>query len=149
LNPAGGDQVYLFDHKLLPVWQQPIKGEVALVQGGDVDGDRQAEVVVLSTTGELFLLEGNGRQVWRQLVSAAEQGGTKPIPGQLLVQDLEGDGLAEIVVWLQDTLYAFDGQAHQLWQQQLGISYPQEAGRPSGLPESDGQTQGSEFSVSL
>lgn len=121
-SPTGGSEVYLLAENAKLVWQKSIEGEVALVQAGDVDGDGLAEIIALNDSWNLFLLEGNGQQVWQQPVLAADQVAAKPTLGQLLIQDLDGDGHAEIIVLAPTAIYTFDGQNRQLWQQPLGLA---------------------------
>ncbi|MCK6624140.1 MAG: FG-GAP-like repeat-containing protein [Anaerolineae bacterium] len=127
-SPMGGHDVYALDvlnvsqEAFISAWQQRIEGEVGLVRAGDVDGDGLAEVVVLTTTWDLLLLENNGHPVWQQpgLVTGSSPAG--PGPGQLLLQDLDGDGRAEIIILVGATVYAFDGTGRQLWQQSLSLA---------------------------
>ncbi|NJN99882.1 MAG: hypothetical protein HC875_40150, partial [Anaerolineales bacterium] len=127
-----GNLVYVMDSDLSPVWQQAIEGEVRLVQGGDVDGDGLAEIVVLSTSWELFLWENDGQQVWhnQNLTGLTDLSGlTPPMPGQLLVHDLNGDGQSEIIVLTPGAagIQVFKGDGSQLWQQPLGLVTDQDA----------------------
>ncbi|MCB0167380.1 MAG: VCBS repeat-containing protein [Anaerolineae bacterium] len=121
-SPAGGSQISVLDDTGHRVWQKDIDGEVGLVQVGDVDGDGQAEVVVLNTTWEMFLFDNKGNPIWQQPAISAQNITAKPEPGQLLVQDLDGDGRMEIVVIAAapaTVAHVFDGQGNQLWQHPL------------------------------
>jgi hypothetical protein len=121
-SPAGGSELYLLEENVKIVWQRSIEGEVVMAQAGDVDGDGLAEVIALNDSWNLFLLEGNGQQVWQQPVLAAGQAITEPKFGQLLIQDLDGNGQAEVIVLASTTIYTFDGQGRRLWQQPLSLS---------------------------
>jgi len=126
-SPTSGRKVYLFEDDGRQAWQQDINGEVGLVQGGDVDGDGQAEIVVLTTAWELFLLDGDGRQIWSAHPIAVGDEPDKPAPGQLMVYDLNGDNRAEIVVVTPApaaTVYVFDGAGRPVWQRSLEYLAP-------------------------
>jgi outer membrane protein assembly factor BamB len=119
---AGDRIVYVLEDDLMPLWTQPIEAEVGLVQGGDVDGDGQAEVVVLGTAWDLFLLESDGSQVWHSVSLSRPNALRDPVPGQLIVHDLDGDDEMEIVVVTPGPLAAvrvFDGDGHEVWKQSL------------------------------
>jgi hypothetical protein len=121
---ADSDVVYVFDVDRRLVWQQGIEGGVGLVQGGDVDGDGQPEVVVLGAGWDLFLLESDGSQVWHNLVLSIENSPIQPVPGQLVVHDLDGDGRAEIVVAAPEaevSLHVFNGEGHHVWDHPLSF----------------------------
>lgn len=127
-NPAGGHTVYVFENNMDLVWQKDIEDEVGLVQGGDMDGDGLAEVVVLSTSWDLLLMDGDGSQVWRNETISVENAPYAPIAGQLLVRDLNSDDQVEIVVLSPApaaAVHVFDGMGRQLWQTPLeAISTP-------------------------
>jgi hypothetical protein len=122
---AGGNQVYVLNKDLQPIWQQSIDGQVGLVQGGDVDGDGQAEIAVLSASWDLFLLESDGQQVWRNqnLTGLTDLSGlVLPAPGQMIGSDLDGDGQSEIIVLTPGAaaVHVFKGGGSPLWQHPLG-----------------------------
>lgn len=124
-GPAGGREVSVFKGDGSLVWQTRITDEVGLAQGGDVDGDGQAEVAVLSATWELFLLESDGRLLWRHQIIPAPAHPVKPIPGQLVVHDLDGDKQAEIVVLNPApaaTIHVFNGAGNQVWQHPMEMA---------------------------
>ncbi|MCQ3980322.1 MAG: hypothetical protein DPW09_43475, partial [Anaerolineae bacterium] len=138
---AGGNQVYILNENMRAVWQQPIEGEVRLVQGGDVDGDGKAEIVVLSASWGLFLLESDGQQVWhhQNLTGLADLSGlAPPTPGQLLVQDLDGDGQGEIIVLVLAGVHVFNGDGSQIWQYPLTSSPDQGASDQTGTVSETG-----------
>ena len=73
----GSPGVYVVDDvddEFKVAWTKPVEGEMYLAQGGDVDGDGQAEVVVLNNSWGLFLLESDGSQVWGTESLSAENG---------------------------------------------------------------------------
>ncbi|MCQ3979519.1 MAG: hypothetical protein DPW09_39375, partial [Anaerolineae bacterium] len=118
---VGGNLVYVLNDDFSWVWQQPIEGEVRLVQGGDVDGDGLAEIVALSASWDLFFLESDGRQVWHHEMSV-ENDASPPLPGQLMIRDLEGDGRMEIIVLAPAGVHVFKGDGSQVWQHPLSLA---------------------------
>jgi hypothetical protein len=119
---AGDSVVYVLRGDLSPLWTQHIQADVSLVQGGDVDGDGQPEVVVLGSAWDLLLLESDGSQVWHSASLSRANVPRDPVPGQLIVHDLDGDDQAEIVVVTPPPLAAvhvFDGDGHKVWKQFL------------------------------
>lgn len=131
----GDDTVYVlrgtnFDK----VWQQPLDSQVGLVQAGDLDGDGQAEVVALTTRWQIMLLSSQGRLLGPGTVVAETVPPVEPVPGQLLVDDLNGDGRAEILVLTPGstpTLSAFGGDGRRLWRHRLA---PNGATDPANRP---------------
>jgi len=119
-SPAGSPNVAVWEENSRDqVWQKRLEDGVGLVRGGDFDGDGQAELFVLTTGWNLLLLAGSGDLLWEQPVLSGSQRAPAPGPGQLLLQDLDGDGRPEIIVLATGTVYAFSGAGHRLWQQQL------------------------------
>jgi outer membrane protein assembly factor BamB len=121
---ADSDVVSVFDGYRRLVWQQGIRRGVGLVQGGDVDGDGQPEVVVLGAEWDLFLLEGDGSQVWHNPALSDETISAGPVPGQLFVHDLDGDGRMEILVMAPEpgaALHVFNGDGHHVWDHLLSF----------------------------
>ncbi len=103
-------------------WRTLLESEMALVQGGDVDGDSQPELVVLGTAWDLYLLAGDGSQIWHQEPLPVGEAVSPPGPGQLIVHDLNGDGQAEIMVVAPTpaaTVHVFDGDGRQVWEHTL------------------------------
>jgi hypothetical protein len=103
-------------------WRTLLESEMALVQGGDVDGDGQPELVVLGTAWDLYLLASDGNQIWHQQPLPVGKAASPPGPGQLIVRDLNGDGQAEIVVVAPTpaaTVHVFDGDGRQVWEHTL------------------------------
>jgi hypothetical protein len=99
-------------------WTQHIESEIGLVQGGDVDGDGQAEVVVLGAGWDLLLLESDGGQVWHDESLSVGNAPSAPVPDQFIVHDLDGDGRAEILVVTpapSAAVHVFDGDGNRLW----------------------------------
>ncbi|MBE7552239.1 MAG: VCBS repeat-containing protein [Anaerolineales bacterium] len=118
------NQVYVLDKNLKIVWQRSFES-VGLVQGGDVDGDGQAEIAVLDASWDLFLLESDGKQVWhnQNLTGLPDLSGlAPPTSGQMIVHDLEGDGRMEIIVLTPGpaAVHVFKGDGSLLWQHLLG-----------------------------
>jgi outer membrane protein assembly factor BamB len=119
---AGGHFVFALEDDFSLAWAKRIEGEVGLAQGGDVDGDGQAEVVSLTTSWQLSLFESDGSQVWEDESLSARKGSGAPVPGQLIVHDLDSDGRAEIVVTTpapSAAVRVFDGDAGRIWEHPL------------------------------
>jgi len=119
---AGGRFVFALEDDFGLAWVKQIEGEVGLIQGGDVDGDGRAEVVALTTSWQLHLFDSDGSQVWGHESLSARNTSRDPIPGQLIVHDLNGDGRAEIAVITSAPspgVHIFDGDGGQVWQYSL------------------------------
>jgi hypothetical protein len=115
---AGGHDVVVLEDDLTTAWTRQIPGEVSLAQPGDLDGDGRAEVVTLSADWKLYVFKGDGSLAWQ--TESLSAGGDAPAPalGQLLVQDLNGDGRAEIIVVTPGTpamIHVFDGRGGRVW----------------------------------
>ena len=78
---------------------------------------------MLGAAWDLFLLESDGRQAWHKQSISVENALDGPVPGQLIVDDLDGDGQGEIVVMAPApaaAVHVFDGDGNQVWQHSLG-----------------------------
>ena len=92
------------------------------MQGGDVNGDGQLELVVLGSGWDLYLLAGDVSQIWHNEALPVGNTAGAPAPGQLIVNDLDGDGQAEIVVLAPApalTVHVLDGDGRRVWQHAL------------------------------
>jgi hypothetical protein len=143
LSPESSSQISVFTDNGHQIWGADTGTEVSLVQGGDVDGDGRAEVVVLGTDWELVLFDGDGNQLWRQPALSANDAGDRPQLGQLMIRDLDGDSRLEILVMSPAPAAAvqvFSGAGHQIWQHPLNaIASP--ARLTAGDIDGDGQAE--------
>jgi outer membrane protein assembly factor BamB len=143
-SPYRGGELYLLENDGRLAWQQRTEGEIGLVQGGDVDGDGKAEIVLLSASWDLYVLEGDGQPVWHSEAMALSYAHVTPDPGQLLVRDLDGDGRAEVAVVTVDppiSLYVFQGDGRQAWTYPLGTSSSTSARLTGGDVDGDGDLE--------
>jgi len=118
----GSPYVFVLDDDFSLAWTKRIEGEVGLVGGGDVDGDGQAEVVALSTSWDLLLFDSDGSELWKTESLGVRGALGDPLPGQLVVHDLDGDGRVEIVVLApapSAAVRVFDADGAQLWEHPL------------------------------
>ncbi len=140
---AGGRDIMVLEDDLVAAWTRQIPDELGLVQGGDLDGDGQAEVVVLSAAWKLYVLESDGSLAWQTESLSVGKYTDAPVPDQLLVQDLDGDGRAEIVAAAPGpaaTIHVFDGRGEQVWRHALeGVSTPTRLA--AGDIDGDGQAE--------
>jgi hypothetical protein len=124
-SPYRGGDLYWLENDGHLAWHQRTEGEIGQVQGGDVDGDGQAEVVLLTASWDLFVYRGDGTLAWHSKAMALSHAHATPVPGQLLVRDLDGDGRAEIAAVTIDppiTVYVFQGDGSQAWTYLLDTS---------------------------
>jgi hypothetical protein len=140
---TGGRDVVVLEDDLFTAWTRQIPDEVGPVRGGDVDGDGRAEVVVLSAAWKLYLLESDGSPAWHTESLLASEDSVAPIPEQLLIRDLDGDGRAEIIVAAPGppaTVHVFDGRGGRVWQHALeAVSTPTRLA--AGDIDGDGQVE--------
>jgi AAA+ ATPase superfamily predicted ATPase len=124
-SPYRGGDLFWLKNDGRPAWNQHTEGEIGQVQGGDLDGDGQAEVVLLTASWDLFVFRGDGTLAWHSDAMALSHAHASPVPGQLLVRDLDGNGRAEIVAVTVGTpiaVFVFQGDGSQAWSYLLGTS---------------------------
>jgi hypothetical protein len=124
-SPYRGGDLHLLEEDGRLAWHQRTEGEIGQVQGGDVDGDGQAEVVLLTASWDLYVYRGDGTLAWHSDAMALSHAHATPVPGQLLVRDLDGNGRAEIAavtIGPPATVYVFQGDGSQSWTYLLGTS---------------------------
>ncbi|MFQ5856966.1 MAG: FG-GAP-like repeat-containing protein, partial [Anaerolineae bacterium] len=140
---TNGSDVYIVEHDFNVARSWEIDGEVGLVQAGDVDGDGQAEVVVLSAAWDLFLFESDGSQVWHNESLSVGNSPDDPVRGQLIVYDLDGDGQMEILVMAPSpsaVVHAIKGDGSHIWRHPVG-SLPPAATLTAGDTNGDGKAE--------
>ncbi|MCJ7817012.1 MAG: VCBS repeat-containing protein, partial [Candidatus Aenigmarchaeota archaeon] len=84
---------------------------------GNVDADAEEEIVVTGygdLSSKIFVLEKNG-----SLENSWDANQTTP-PSSTVLSDLNGDGAQDIVVYWNDTVYAWSGNSSLLWSQYVG-----------------------------
>ena len=102
-NPNTGNYQDVFVSQLYP-------GTIKRIALGNVSGDTNEEIVVMLDNGSIYLSD---------FATKAQLGvistGIFALEG-LSVTDLDGDGVAELIVTTASDLYVFDGAGSLLWQ---------------------------------
>jgi outer membrane protein assembly factor BamB len=101
------------------LWTARAKGKVRPAPAlGDLDGDKQIDVVVGDESGELMAIDGkNGSRIWT-VVTGGNSNNAKGFIGAAAIRDLDGDGLDDVIAGARDgVLAAYRGKDGKvLWQ---------------------------------
>ncbi|MFV2070457.1 MAG: FG-GAP-like repeat-containing protein, partial [Pirellulales bacterium] len=93
-------------------WEFPMMPQVSAAPAvGDVDGDGHEDVAATDQAGNLVVLDGHGKLLWRARLSAGVMAESCPV-----IADLDGDGALEILAGdVSGTLTCLDHTGRVRW----------------------------------
>jgi len=80
------------------LWRFPMEKPGSVLDVGDIDGDGTLEIVAGCENFKVYCLDADGTEQWNFLCKPCDIATGPPVPDAIRIDDLEGDGVMDIVV---------------------------------------------------